>query len=69
MPQFNPTGVSGTNPTTYRMVQGYHTATLVLGLADGSVRGMSASVSTLQDPWTWPRAIYPSDGVPLASDW
>jgi prepilin-type N-terminal cleavage/methylation domain-containing protein len=65
MPQFSPTALSGANPATYRMVQGYHTATLVVGLADGSVRGVSASVSRL----TWQRAIYPSDGVPLASDW
>jgi prepilin-type N-terminal cleavage/methylation domain-containing protein len=65
MPQFNPTGLSGANPATYRMVQGYHTATLVVGMADGSVRGVSASVSTL----TWAQAIYPSDGVPLGTDW
>jgi prepilin-type N-terminal cleavage/methylation domain-containing protein len=69
MPQFKPTGVSGANPATYRTVQGYHTATLMVGLADGSVRGISASVSTRQSPWTWPRAIYPSDGKALGSDW
>ena len=65
MPQFSPTSLTGANPATYRMVQGYHTATLVVGLADGSVRGVSASVS----PTTWQRANDPSDGVPLASDW
>ena len=69
MPQFSPTGLSGANPATYRMVQGYHTATLIVGLADGSVRGVSAQVSTVQSPWTWPRATYPSDGVPLGADW
>lgn len=69
MPQFNPTGVSGANPATYRMVQGYHTGVLLVGMADGSVRGVSANISTLQSPWTWPCAIYPSDGLVLGADW
>lgn len=64
-PQFNPTALAGANPATYRMVQGYHTATLCVGLADGSVRGVSASIT----PRTWHQASYPSDGVPLGSDW
>jgi prepilin-type N-terminal cleavage/methylation domain-containing protein len=65
MPQFSPTALSGASPATYRMVQGYHTATIIVGLADCSVRGVSASVSSR----TWQQAIYPSDGVPLGSDW
>jgi competence protein ComGC len=69
MPQYIPTGVAGANPASYRAVQGYHTAPLVVGLADGSVRGVSASVSTTKDPWSWPRAVYPSDGVAFGSDW
>jgi prepilin-type N-terminal cleavage/methylation domain-containing protein len=69
MPQFNPTGVSGANPATYRTVQGYHPYVLIVSMADGSTRNVSADVSTLQSPWSWPRAIYPSDGVPFGSDW
>lgn len=34
-------------------------------LADGSVRGVSSSVSQV----TWQRAITPNDGNPLGSDW
>jgi hypothetical protein len=65
MPQFNPTFRSGANPPAYRMVQGYHTATIIVGLADGSVRGVSASVTAR----TWQQANYPSDGAILGSDW
>jgi prepilin-type N-terminal cleavage/methylation domain-containing protein len=64
-PQFSPTGTAGTAPANVLLVQGYHTATIVTGLADGSVRGVSASVSTN----TWGMACYPSDGNPLPTDW
>jgi hypothetical protein len=63
--QFNPTGLSTPNSPNVSQVQGYHTATIVVGLADGSVRGVSASVS----PATWALAVYPADGTPLPSDW
>lgn len=65
MPQFNPTGTSGGNPALVTQVQGYHTATIVVGLADGSVRGVSASVSTT----TWGYAVIPNDGNVLPTDW
>jgi prepilin-type N-terminal cleavage/methylation domain-containing protein len=65
MVQLNPTIITGANPPTYRMVQGYHPATLVIGVADGSVRGVSASVT----PRTWQRAIDPADGALLGTDW
>lgn len=68
LPQFNPTGTSGTNPAGKNpspSVQGYHTATCVVGMADGSVRGISASISAL----TWQHANLPADGTPLGSDW
>jgi len=42
-----------------------HTAVCITGLADGSVRGVNASVSQL----TWQRAITPDDGAVLGSDW
>jgi prepilin-type N-terminal cleavage/methylation domain-containing protein len=65
LPQFNPTGTGGTNPAAAGAVQGYHTATLVVGLADGSVRGVSASVTST----TWFSACAPADGTPLGPDW
>jgi len=68
-PQFSPTGIAGTNPAVYGSVQGYHTGTLIVGLADGSVRGVSASVSTTATPYTWYAAVVPNDGIPLGSDW
>lgn len=64
--QFNPTNISNaTTGPNISLVQGYHTATLVVGMADGSVRGVSASVSS----GTWANAVVPNDGNPLASDW
>jgi prepilin-type N-terminal cleavage/methylation domain-containing protein len=47
------------------VAQGGHTGTMQAGLGDGSVRGVSASVS-LQ---TWINAGNPSDGNVLGSDW
>ena len=68
-PQFSPTGTAGANPATYGSVQGYHTGTLIVGMADGSTRGVSASVSTTASPYTWDNAVYPADGQVLGSDW
>jgi len=70
-PQFSPTGVTGTTATmsSYGYVQGFHTGVLVVGLCDGSVRGVSASVSTTATPFTWQYACNPADGQPLGSDW
>ncbi len=42
----------------------YHSGILV-GLADGSARSVSASVS----PLTWRRAVIPNDGAVLGGDW
>jgi hypothetical protein len=36
-----------------------------VGLGDGSVRSVSASISTE----TWLRACHPQDGLVLGSDW
>jgi prepilin-type N-terminal cleavage/methylation domain-containing protein len=75
LPQFNPISLTGTpagaRPTT-GFVQGYHTATLVVGLADGSVRGVSASVTTsaTSSPvGAWVGASLPADGSVLDSSW
>jgi prepilin-type N-terminal cleavage/methylation domain-containing protein len=47
------------------VTQGPHTATMMIGMADGSVRGVSSSVSVS----TWIHACTPNDGIPLGSDW
>jgi len=64
-PQFNVSAVGGASPPLIGNVQGYHTATLVVGLVDGSVRGVSASVTA----GTWANAVYPADGYVLGTDW
>jgi prepilin-type N-terminal cleavage/methylation domain-containing protein len=45
--------------------QGNHTASCLVAMMDGSVRGVSAAVT---QP-TWQSAITPDDGIPLGSDW
>ncbi len=49
----------------YRRVQALHTGTMLAGLADGSVRSVTGSVSAL----TWAYACTPANGEVLASDW
>jgi len=49
----------------YLVTQGAHTGTMQVALGDGSVRGVSSSVSMA----TWMSACFPNDGVPLGSDW
>jgi prepilin-type N-terminal cleavage/methylation domain-containing protein len=61
-PQFNaspPTTADRWRPTAI------HTGTCLVGMGDGSVRGVSSSVSRL----TWQTAIIPDDGRTLGSDW
>jgi prepilin-type N-terminal cleavage/methylation domain-containing protein len=47
------------------MTQGGHTGQMLVGLGDGSVRGVSQSMSVT----TWTYACFPADGNPLGSDW
>jgi prepilin-type N-terminal cleavage/methylation domain-containing protein len=47
------------------VTQGGHGGTMQVGLGDGSVRGVSNSVSVN----TWTSACNPIDGIPLGSDW
>jgi prepilin-type N-terminal cleavage/methylation domain-containing protein len=47
------------------VAQSGHSGTMQVGLGDGSVRGVTASLSTT----TWVRACNPNDGQPLGSDW
>ncbi len=64
----NPGGIQA-NPAErrcdYRRLQAMHTAVMTAGLADGSVRAISSSISAL----TFQRICNPSDGEVLGSDW
>jgi prepilin-type N-terminal cleavage/methylation domain-containing protein len=42
-----------------------HSGVMIIGLGDGSVRGVSSSINQL----TWQYAIIPDDGNPMPSDW
>jgi hypothetical protein len=61
VPQISPP-VNLCNP---RMVQGFSAGGIMVGLADGSVRSVSAGVSQI----TWGRAVEPKDGLTLGADW
>jgi len=47
------------------VTQGGHSGSMNVGLGDGSVRNVSASMSVT----TWTNACTPNDGQPLGSDW
>ena len=47
------------------VAQSAHTGTMQIGLGDGSVKGVSASMSVN----TWTNACRPNDGTVLGSDW
>jgi prepilin-type N-terminal cleavage/methylation domain-containing protein len=47
------------------VTQGGHTSNMLVGLGDGSVRGVSQGISV----FTWVSACTPADGVPLGADW
>jgi prepilin-type N-terminal cleavage/methylation domain-containing protein len=49
----------------YTTIQTPHRTGMVIGMADGSVRTVSAGVSTR----TWEYACYPKDGMVLPNDW
>ncbi len=61
VPQNQPT-VAACNPY---YVQAMDSGVCLCGIMDGSVRGVSTSVSGT----TWVRAIWPNDGFALGSDW
>lgn len=64
----NPGGIqSGATVTScdYRRLQALHNGVMTTGLADGSVRTISASISAL----TFQRICNPRDGQVLGSDW
>jgi prepilin-type N-terminal cleavage/methylation domain-containing protein len=49
----------------YTITQSPHTGGMIAGLGDGSVRSVSAGVSTS----TWYSACHPRDNTPVGSDW
>jgi prepilin-type N-terminal cleavage/methylation domain-containing protein len=49
----------------WQVTQGGHTGTMQVGLGDGSVRGVTPSISVT----TWTNACNPNDGNALGSDW
>jgi prepilin-type N-terminal cleavage/methylation domain-containing protein len=49
----------------WNVTQGGHTATMMVGLGDGSVRGVSNGISVA----TWTNACTPNDGNVLGNDW
>jgi len=49
----------------WRVTQGGHSSVMLVGLGDGSVRGVSETMSVT----TWDRACRPYDGLPLGNDW
>jgi len=62
-PQFAPTVNGGCN--YYNQVQGMTSATILVGMGDGSARGVSPGTSS----GTWNSAFLPNDGQPLGTDW
>jgi prepilin-type N-terminal cleavage/methylation domain-containing protein len=62
LPQNNPPPFVNCNPC---MLQAFNGGGIMVGLGDGSVRLVSASVSQT----TWANAIQPADGNVLGSDW
>ncbi|HEX4607711.1 MAG TPA: DUF1559 domain-containing protein [Urbifossiella sp.] len=58
-------GVQQANASQRQSVYANHTGVCVVGLADGSVRGVSSSVSIQ----TWNDAIRPDEGNTLGSNW
>jgi prepilin-type N-terminal cleavage/methylation domain-containing protein len=61
LPQFAPTQAVADK----RLVQGPHTGNVMVGMGDGSCRGVTSGITQL----TWQYALQPADGNPLGSDW
>jgi prepilin-type N-terminal cleavage/methylation domain-containing protein len=59
------TGANGTNCLGYAAATSGHTAAILAGLGDGSVRTISQGMSTN----TFNLALIPNDGLPMPSDW
>ncbi|HTU19102.1 MAG TPA: DUF1559 domain-containing protein [Gemmataceae bacterium] len=59
------TGANQTNCLGYTAATSGHTAAILAGLGDGSVRMISQGMSTT----TFNLALIPNDGLPMPSDW
>jgi hypothetical protein len=67
-PVANPGGIQGNViplSCDYRRLNALHGNVMIAGLADGSVRAVSANIS----PVTWQVACGPADGRTLGADW
>ncbi|MBN9121312.1 MAG: DUF1559 domain-containing protein [Planctomycetes bacterium] len=62
LPQFRP---HYTNNCVIGLAQGIHDGGIMVGMGDGSVRFVSASIAAA----TWAAAVDPRDGTPLGSNW
>jgi len=58
-------GGASAQSCNWQVTQGYHGSSMVVGMGDGSVRGVSSGVSVS----TWVNACNPRDGNVLGSDW
>jgi type II secretory pathway pseudopilin PulG len=65
LPQFDPTGVGTSGAPIWQTVQGFHPGVCIVGMGDGSVRVISATV----EHGAWVSAVLPDDGTPAAADW
>jgi prepilin-type N-terminal cleavage/methylation domain-containing protein len=61
VPQFQPTQANASKAYS----QSAHTGQVLVGLMDGSVRGVNSGISQV----TWQNALTPADGNPLGSNW
>jgi len=66
LPQIRPAlSNSAPQPCDWTRVQGFSSGGIMVGLGDGSVRLVSASITQT----TWNYALWPNDGNVLGSDW
>jgi type II secretory pathway pseudopilin PulG len=66
LPQYQPPVVpSGGQQCDPTRVQAFNSSNIMVGMGDGSVRGVSSGVSQA----TWGRAIDPADSLPMGNDW
>ncbi len=61
VPQFSPTNAQCDN----RRAHGHSSSVIMLGMGDGSVRGVTSGITQL----TWSQALLPNDGSVLGTDW
>jgi len=64
-PSFPLFSVNRSTCSNFRLPSSGHTAVMIVGLGDASVRNVSSGVSTN----TWWLALLPNDGLTLGSDW